>query len=174
MLGKTELRSGRSARKCRKPSTHLALHYHLGFSTKDRKPWLAPTPRQRAYEYLGGIIRGMHGMPHAVGGTGDHVHFLAGLGATLCLADVMRELKSDSSAWIHKTLGFAGFAWQEGPSRAPAGALVSFLKLTGGSASLHHRLPSSQASGLANPCLTELKAGANEAGVTGRSRWGKD
>ena len=53
-------------------------------------------------------------MPHAVGGMGDHVHVLAGLSATVCLADVMRELKSDSSAWIHKTLGLAGFAWQEG------------------------------------------------------------
>jgi hypothetical protein len=26
----------------------------------------------------------------------------------------MRELKSESSAWIHNTLGLAGFAWQEG------------------------------------------------------------
>ena len=96
------------------PSTHLSLHYHLVFSTKDREPWLAPTPRQRVHEYLGGIIRGMGGVPHAVGGTGDHVHVLASLSATLRLADVMRELKSESSAWIHKTLGLSGFAWQEG------------------------------------------------------------
>ena len=96
------------------PSTHLSLHYHLVFSTKDREPWLAPTPRHRVHEYLGGIIRGMRGVPHAVGGTGDHVQVLAGLGATRSLADVMRELKSDSSAWIHKRLGLAGFAWQEG------------------------------------------------------------
>ncbi len=26
----------------------------------------------------------------------------------------MRELKSESSAWIHKELGLRGFAWQEG------------------------------------------------------------
>ena len=96
------------------PSTHLSLHYHLVFSTKDREPWLAPTPRHRVHEYLGGIIRGMRGVPHAVGGTGDHVHVLAGLGARRSLGDVMRELKSDSSCWIHKRLGLAGFAWQEG------------------------------------------------------------
>jgi len=104
------------------PSTHLSLHYHLVFSTKGREPWLAPTPRDRVHEYLGGVIRGMRGMPHAVGGTGDHVHVLAGLGATLCLADVMRELKSESSAWIHNKLGLAGFAWQEGYGAFTVGA----------------------------------------------------
>ena len=64
------------------PSTHLSLHYHLVFSTKDREPWLAPTPRARVHEYLGGIVRGIHGVPHAVGGTGDHVHVSAALRAT--------------------------------------------------------------------------------------------
>ena len=96
------------------PSTHLSLHYHLVFSTKDREPWLSPAPRMRAHEYLGGVIRGLDGTPHAVGGTGDHVHVLAGLRATHCLADVMRELKSESSRWIHQELGLHGFAWQEG------------------------------------------------------------
>ena len=98
----------------RMPSTHLSLHYHLVFSTKSREPWLAPTSRIRVNEYLGGVIRGMNGLPHAVGGTGDHVHVFAGLRATHCLADVMRELKSESSAWIKKELGLHGFAWQEG------------------------------------------------------------
>ena len=104
------------------PSTHLSHHYHLVFSTKDREPWLAPTPRIRVHEYLGGIVRGMNGFVHAVGGTGDHVHVFAGLRATHCLADVMRELKSDSSGWIHKELGLAGFAWQEGYGAFTVGA----------------------------------------------------
>ena len=96
------------------PSTHLSLHYHLVFSTKDREPWLPPAPRARVHEYIGGIVRGMGGFPHAIGGTADHVHVFAGLRATHCLADVMREVKSESSAWIHKELGLAGFFWQEG------------------------------------------------------------
>lgn len=87
------------------PSTHLSLHYHFVFSTKHREPWLSPSPRGRVHEYLGGIVRGMGGVPHALGGTGDHVHVLAGLRATHCLTDVMRELKIESSGWIHK--GFA-------------------------------------------------------------------
>ena len=76
------------------PSTYVSLHYHLVFSTKSREPWFPPSQRPRVHDYLGGIIRGMNGIPHAVGGMGDHVHVFAGLRATHCLADVMREFKS--------------------------------------------------------------------------------
>jgi putative transposase len=30
------------------------------------------------------------------------------------LADVLRELKSVSSGWVHDEIGMRGFAWQEG------------------------------------------------------------
>lgn len=95
-------------------STHLSLHYHLVFSTKNREPWLSPTHRQRVHSSIGGIIRNMGGVAHAVGGTDDHLHIAAGLRATHSLADVMREVKSESSHWIHEELRLAGFAWQEG------------------------------------------------------------
>jgi putative transposase len=96
------------------PSTHLSLHYHLVFSTKNREPWMTPTHRERIHAYLGGVIKNMDGIAHAVGGVSDHIHVLAGLRATHCLADVMRELKSDSSSWVHRELKLPGFAWQDG------------------------------------------------------------
>lgn len=67
------------------PSTHLSLHYHLVFSTKNREPWLSPTHRQRVHEYIGGTIRNTDGVAHAVGGTGYHIHIAAGLRATSSL-----------------------------------------------------------------------------------------
>ncbi len=96
------------------PSTHLSLHYHLVFSTKNREGRFNVEQRERIHRYLGGVIRGMDGVAHAVGGTADHVHVFAGLRATHCLADVMRGLKADSSSWIHREIGLAGFYWQEG------------------------------------------------------------
>jgi REP element-mobilizing transposase RayT len=96
------------------PSTHLSLHYHLVFSTKNREPSMPADLRGRIHEYLGGTIRGMNGDAHAVGGTSDHIHVFAGLRATHCLADVMRELKSESSGWIHRELRLPSFQWQEG------------------------------------------------------------
>ena len=96
------------------PSTHLSLHYHLVFSTKNRELWFPPDLRPRLHEYLGGIVRAEGGVAYAVGGTGDHVHVFAGLRATHCLADVMQRVKGVSSKWVHDELRLAGFAWQEG------------------------------------------------------------
>ena len=86
----------------------------LVFSTKNRLPIIDSAWRSRLHEYLGGTIRGLGGFPEEVGGIADHVHLLVGLKAIHCLADVMRDLKKASSLWVHDTLGFPQFAWQEG------------------------------------------------------------
>ena len=96
------------------PSTYLSLHYHLVFGTKNREALIAPEWRARLHDYLGGTIRGMGGFPEGVGGVADHVHLLVGLKATHCLADVLRELKKASSAWVREEIGLRAFTWQEG------------------------------------------------------------
>lgn len=95
------------------PSTHLSLHYHLVFSTKERLPTIVTDIRPRLHAYLGGIVNGLGGVPLDVGGVADHVHLIVGLKATHCLADVMRTLKGDSSRWMHDE-GIRRFEWQEG------------------------------------------------------------
>jgi REP element-mobilizing transposase RayT len=95
-------------------STYLSLHCHLVFATKNREAVIAPEWRSRLHEYLGGIISGLGGFSQGVGGVADHVHLLVGLKATHCLADVLRELKKASSAWVHEQIGLRTFAWQEG------------------------------------------------------------
>jgi putative transposase len=96
------------------PSTYLSLHYHFVFSTKNRIAFIEPSWRQRLHEYLGGTIRGLGGVPVQIGGVGDHVHLLVGLKATHCLADIVRDLKKSSSAWVHDEIAVSNFAWQEG------------------------------------------------------------
>src|ERR1051325_1362201 len=95
-------------------STHLSLHYHLVFGTKDHQPLIHKSWRTRLHKYLGGVVKTLDGVPEAVGGASDHVHLLVGLRATHCLADVLREIKSVSSGWIHDELRAASFRWQEG------------------------------------------------------------
>lgn len=97
-------------------STYLSLHYHLVFSTKHRQPKISKAWRDRLHEYMGGTVHGLGGHPEGIGGVEDHVHLLVSLRATHCLADFMRELKKDSSAWVHDTVGARDFAWQEGYS----------------------------------------------------------
>jgi putative transposase len=96
------------------PSTHVSLHYHVVWSTKDRRPSIDSAWRERLQAWLGGSIRDQEGVPVAIGGIADHVHALMGLKATHRLSDVMRMIKSESSEWVHREATGAGFAWQEG------------------------------------------------------------
>lgn len=96
------------------PSTHLSLHYHVVFSTKDRAPFIGAAWRERLHAYIGGVVRNVEGVPEAIGGVADHVHLLIGLRATARLADVVRDLKAVSSRWVHDEIGERAFAWQEG------------------------------------------------------------
>jgi len=97
------------------PSSYTNLLYHIVFSTKDRRPWLAPSIAGRVHEFLGGGIRAQGGVALEVGGMPDHVHLLARLRQDKSLSDAMHDLKANSSGWIHKTFPEAeGFAWQNG------------------------------------------------------------
>jgi len=95
-------------------STHLSLHYHIIFSTKNRVPMIDDAWRGRLHAYIGGVIKTSNGIPEAIGGVADHVHLLLGLRATVCLADVVRDVKAHSSRWVHDEIGKRDFSWQEG------------------------------------------------------------
>lgn len=94
-------------------STYHSLHFHLVFSTKNRSPFIQEAWRSRFHEYLGGTVRGLGGVPEAVGGVEDHVHLLVGLNTTIAPAAFMRELKKASSVWAAETHE-PRFGWQEG------------------------------------------------------------
>ncbi|MSR55405.1 MAG: IS200/IS605 family transposase [Gemmataceae bacterium] len=95
-------------------STYLSLHYHITFSTKYRKPLIVDAWRDRLHEYLGGTVRGLKGIPESIGGVEDHVHLLAGLRATHCLANFVRDLKKAGTSWVHDQKLDPQFSWQEG------------------------------------------------------------
>ena len=95
-------------------STYASLHYHIVFSTKNRKRWIDQSWETRLHEYLGGTARGLKAFPQGIGGIEDHVHLLIGLKTTYCIADFMRDLKKSSSVWVHETIDVKDFAWQEG------------------------------------------------------------
>jgi REP element-mobilizing transposase RayT len=96
-------------------STYHSLHYHVVFSTKQRRPWMRTEWRGALHEYLGGTIRGLGGVAETVGGVEDHVHVLMSLGTTAAPADIVRELKKASSVWAAERHE-PDFAWQEGYS----------------------------------------------------------
>jgi REP element-mobilizing transposase RayT len=96
-------------------STYFSLHYHWVCATKERRRLIRADWRSHFHQYLGGIIRGLEGVPLNVGGVEDHVHALIGLKTTHCIADFVRELKKAASVWV-ASQHERQFEWQEGYS----------------------------------------------------------
>jgi putative transposase len=93
--------------------THTILYYHVVFSTQLRRRTIKETWIERLHAYLGAIVRGQGGSA-VVGGVEDHVHMLIGLKPTHRLSDVMREVKHESSRWVHESIQEPDFRWQKG------------------------------------------------------------
>ena len=96
------------------PSTLSNLLYHVVFSTKGRLPLISQSLQEPLYKYVGGIIRNQGGTLIQIGGMSDHVHLLAQFPPRLALSDMMRAIKSDSSAWVNREQPKDRFAWQTG------------------------------------------------------------
>jgi len=122
-------------------STFLSLHYHIVFSTKERRPFIRADWRPRMHEYLGGTVTGLKGVAEVVGGVEDHVHLLVGLRATHCLADFMQELKKASSTWASENHE-RQFGWQDGYAAFTVSAthLAAVHKYIAGQEEHHRKL----------------------------------
>lgn len=95
--------------------TLTRLLVHAIFSTKNRTNLIKPEIEPELYAYIGGICRNAGSPLLAAGGTENHVHLLISLAKTLPLADLMMDVKKDSSKWIKtRAACFADFQWQEG------------------------------------------------------------
>ncbi|HMM80702.1 MAG TPA: IS200/IS605 family transposase [Pyrinomonadaceae bacterium] len=95
--------------------SYTNLLYHIAFATKDRQPLIVGERRERLYEYLGGIIRNLGGISLGINGMPDHMHVLAKLRPDRALSDMLRDVKANSSGWMHEVFPEASnFAWQRG------------------------------------------------------------
>jgi len=78
------------------------LTYHIVFATKYRRPSITDVIHNRLYEYIGGTLRAKKGHLIEIGGMSDHIHLLARLSPSLSVADVVRDVKANSSKWMNE------------------------------------------------------------------------
>ena len=97
------------------PQSLSKVILHLTFSTKNREPWLDHGVRSRMHAYLATICRDLGAEVVRVGGVADHVHIVTMLPRTVSQAELIEQIKKESSKWI-KTLDarYRGFFWQRG------------------------------------------------------------
>ena len=91
----------------------VSQRIHYIWSVKNRKPFICSDLQTDLYEYIGGILRKRKHKLIAAGGVEDHIHLLVVMHQTQSIADLVRDIKTNSSLWIHQTYPqLKHFAWQ--------------------------------------------------------------
>jgi REP element-mobilizing transposase RayT len=108
-----EALKGRNKGAKKMPQSLSNILLHLVFSTKNRRPLIAPEIEEELWRYVAGVCKAHDCPTHRVGGTDDHVHIACGLARTVAVCDLLEDIKTSSSKWM-KTKGVADFAWQTG------------------------------------------------------------
>jgi REP element-mobilizing transposase RayT len=112
------------------PQSLSSILIHLVFSTKNREPFITPAIETELHPYLAKIFRELKSPSLAIDGTNDHLHILFSLGRVIKVADLVEEVKTESSKWIkRKGREFKNFHWQAGYGAFSIGQLnVETLK----------------------------------------------
>jgi len=123
------------------PQSLSSILIHLIFSTKNREPFITEAIEKELHPYMASIFRGLKSPSLTIDGTTDHVHILFSLSRVINIADLVEEVKTDSSKWI-KTKGpeFRNFHWQKGYGAFSIGqSQVPILKRYIARQKLHHK-----------------------------------
>ena len=95
--------------------TFSQIYIQVVFAVKGRENLLQKPWRDEVFKYMAGIIKAKNQKPIIVNGVGDHVHLFIGLKPSMCLSDLIRDVKNNTTNFINdKKLIKSKFAWQEG------------------------------------------------------------
>ncbi len=96
-------------------NTFSQIYIQTVFAVRNRQSLIKPEFKEELYKYVSGIVRNQGQKLIAINGAADHVHILIGLRPAMALADLLQEIKADSTNFINKERWVRGrFGWQEG------------------------------------------------------------
>jgi len=96
-------------------NTFSQIYIQTVFAVDGRRCLIRPEFKEEIYKYITGIVRNNGQKLISINGMSDHVHILIGLKPAMALADLVRDIKADSSNFINKKKWVRGrFSWQEG------------------------------------------------------------
>ena len=96
-------------------NTFTQIYIQTVFAVDGRLSLIRPEFKEELYKYMTGIVRNKGQKLISINGMPDHVHILIGLKPAMALADLVRDIKADSSNFINKKKWVRGkFTWQEG------------------------------------------------------------
>ena len=97
------------------PGTFSQLYIQVIFAVKGRQNLIGNNWKTELHKYIAGIIGGKNQKSIIVNGMPDHIHALIGLKPAMAIADLVRDIKNNSSNFINDHKFVKGkFSWQEG------------------------------------------------------------
>jgi len=96
-------------------NTFSQIYIQTVFAVDGRLCLIRPEFKEEVYKYITGIVRNKGQKLISINGMSDHIHILIGLKPSMALADLVRDIKGESSKFINKKKWVRGrFSWQEG------------------------------------------------------------
>lgn len=96
-------------------NTFSQIYIQTVFAVSDRMSLIQTNFKEDLFKYITGIVTNQGQKLISINGMPDHVHILIGLRPAMALADVVREIKADSTNFINRNKWVRGkFSWQEG------------------------------------------------------------
>lgn len=97
------------------PGTFSQIYIQIVFAVKGRENLIGNNWKTELHKYIAGIIKGKGQKPIIVNGMSDHIHAFVGLRPAMSIADLVRDIKNNSSNFVNDRKLLKGkFAWQEG------------------------------------------------------------
>jgi putative transposase len=95
--------------------TFSQIYIQYVFAVKGRQNLLLKPWRDEVFKYISGIIKGKNQKAIIVNGVEDHVHVFVGLKPSMCILDLIRDIKNNSTNFINEQKFLnQPFSWQEG------------------------------------------------------------
>ena len=97
------------------PNTYTQIYIQLIFAVKHRDSLIRESFKENLHKYITGILKIQKQKLLAINTMPDHMHIFFGMTPEIRLADLVRDIKSDSSLFINDNkLSKRKFHWQEG------------------------------------------------------------
>lgn len=97
-----------------KPNTFSQMYIHVVFAVKGRANAIKEMHREQVQRYITGIVNNRKARVLAIYCRPDHTHILISINPTTLSADLVRDIKSNSTVFIKDEGIDRNFGWQEG------------------------------------------------------------
>lgn len=94
--------------------TYSQIYIQVVFAVNGRENLISRDWKEELHKYISGIITRKGQKSIIVNGMPDHIHSFMGLKPSMCISDLVRDVKNNSSKFINdRNLVNGKFSWQQ-------------------------------------------------------------